>query len=201
MFDAIIAQCAYNTHPDTVKAIIKVESAGNPLAIGVNYGGGRAQKPKTAQEAAQIARNLIANGKNIDMGLMQINSANMKRLGLTPEQLFDPCQNIRVGTKILSANYVQAVRLHGIGEQALRAALSAYNTGNMIKGFKNGYVAKYYKGNNSAIHSKSQITRIESANVKYADPNLFAPPPENIDVILIEVLDPFNSETSVYSRK
>ena len=43
--DAIITQCAVNTHPDTVKAIIRVESNGNPLAIGVNFGGNRSPRP------------------------------------------------------------------------------------------------------------------------------------------------------------
>lgn len=200
MFEALIVQCAYNTHPDTVKAIIKVESSGNPLAIGVNFGGGRAHKPDNTQEAAQIARNLIANGKNIDMGLMQINSANMKRLGLTTEQIFDPCTNINIGTKILSQNYVQAVRIHGAGEQALRAALSAYNTGNMVKGFQNGYVAKYYKNNGTARIINGQSNSISNSSISL-DINLLGPPPENINEILVEELDPFSSETSVYKRE
>lgn len=195
MLDALIAQCAYNTHPDTVRAIIQVESAGNPIAIGVNYGGGKSRKPNNAGEAAQIANNLIASGKNIDMGLMQINSANMRRLGLSTEAMFDPCTNIRIGTKILSSNYAQAVDIYGPGETALRAALSAYNTGSMVKGFRNGYVAKYYRGNSAARFSKTQEVKIENANV-----TLTAPPPENFKEILVEVLNPFTAGTAVYSR-
>ncbi len=196
MLEALIAQCAYNTHPDTVRAIIQVESAGNPYAIGVNFGGSNNKRPTNAAEAGQIARKLIAKGKNIDMGLMQINSASMRRFGLSPEAMFDPCTNIRVGTKILSINYSQAVEIYGPGENALRAALSAYNTGNMVKGFRNGYVAKYYKGGNIAKLSKTQQVAIETANV-----TLSAPPTENFKEILVEELDPYRSETSVYSRK
>lgn len=196
MLDALIAQCAYNTHPDTVRAIIQVESAGNPYAIGVNFGGSNGRKPNSATEAALVARNLIANGKNIDMGLMQINSANMRRLGLSTEAMFDPCTNIRIGTKILSSNYAQAVDIYGPGENALRAALSAYNTGSMVKGFRNGYVAKYYKGNGAVKFSKAQEAKIENASL-----TLRAPPPENFKEILVEELDPYGSETSVYSRK
>ena len=195
MLDALIAQCSYNTHPDTVKAIIQVESAGNPFAIGVNYGGSNSRKPNNVSEAAQIARNLISDGKNIDMGLMQINSANMRRLGLSPEEIFDPCTNIRVGTKILSANYSQAAQIYGPGESALRAALSAYNTGSMVKGLRNGYVAKYYRGNSNAKFSKFQEAAIANSKV-----TLNAPPPANFREILVEVLDPYGSETSVYSR-
>ena len=196
MLDALIAQCAYNTHPDTVKAIIQVESAGNPYAIGVNFGGSNNKRPTNAIEAGQIARKLIAKGKNIDMGLMQINSVSMRRFGLSPEAMFDPCTNIRVGTKILSINYSQAVEIYGPGENALRAALSAYNTGNMVKGFRNGYVAKYYKRRNYARMPSIQQVAIENANV-----TLSSPPPENLKEILVEVLNPFTSETSVYSRK
>lgn len=194
MLDALIAQCAYNTHPDTVKAIIQVESAGNPFAIGVNYGGSNKRKPNNISEASRVARSLLAEGKNIDMGLMQINSANMTRFGLSPETIFDPCTNIRVGTKILSSNYAQAVQIYGPGETALRAALSAYNTGSMVKGLRNGYVAKYYKGK-AVGFSNVYEAAIASANV-----SLNAPPPENLKEILVEELDPYGSETSVYSR-
>lgn len=196
MLDALIAQCAYNTHPDTVRAIIQVESAGNPYAIGVNFGGSNNKRPTNASEAGQIARKLIAKGKNIDMGLMQINSSSMRRFGLSPEAMFDPCTNIRVGTKILSINYSQAVEIYGPGENALRAALSAYNTGNMVKGFRNGYVAKYYKGGNITKSSKTQQAAIETANF-----TLSAPPSESFKEILVEVLNPFTAETAVYSRK
>jgi type IV secretion system protein VirB1 len=194
--DAIIAQCAINTHPETVKAIIRVESNGNPLAIGVNHGGGRAQRPRTPAEAAQIASELMASGKNIDMGLMQINSANMRRLGLTTEVIFDPCTNIRVGTQILSTNYAQAVQLHGEGEVALRAALSAYNTGSMVRGLRNGYVARYYHGNNAA-----RFTSVQEARINEASSSLSSPPPENLNEILVEELDPFTAGSAVYSRE
>lgn len=196
MLEALIAQCAYNTHPDTVKAIIQVESAGNPYAIGVNFGGSNNKRPNNAVEAGQIARKLISKGKNIDMGLMQINSASMRRFGLSPEAMFDPCTNIRIGTKILSSNYAQAVDIYGPGENALRAALSAYNTGSMVKGFRNGYVAKYYRGKGVARFSKSQEVKIENENV-----TLNAPPPDNFKEILVEVLNPFTASSVVYSRK
>lgn len=194
--DAIITQCAVNTHPDTVKAIIRVESNGNPLAIGVNFGGNRSPRPQSANEAAQISRNLIENGKNIDMGLMQINSANMRRMGLTPEAIFDPCTNIRVGTQILSTNYAQAVQLHGEGEVALRAALSAYNTGSMVRGLRNGYVARYYRNNNAA-----RFSAIQEARIIEASSSLISPPLENINEILVEELDPFTAGSAVYSRE
>jgi type IV secretion system protein VirB1 len=40
--------------------------------------------------------------------------------------------------------YEKAERELGSGQDALKAALSAYNTGNGKAGFENGYVAKFY---------------------------------------------------------
>ena len=194
--DAIIEQCSINTHPETVKAIIRVESGGNPLAIGVNYGGGRAQRPRSQDEAIQIANSLIASGKNIDMGLMQINSANLRRLGLTTETIFDPCTNIRAGTQILSVNYANAVRAHGRTEAALKAALSTYNTGNMTRGFRNGYVARYYKNSQSRgsmsepIGAGALIREVESGQSI----------PNGGTTADKQPLNPLTADTSVYKR-
>ena len=75
---------------------------------------------------------------------MQVNSRNLAALGVTIEQVLDPCTNIRIGATILTAEYAEAVHSRGEGQPALKAALSAYNTGDFYRGFANGYVARYY---------------------------------------------------------
>ena len=77
---------------------------------------------------------------------MQVNSRNLRALGISILQAFDPCTNISAGATILSADYANASRLRGPGQAALQAALSAYNTGDFYRGFENGYVARYYGG-------------------------------------------------------
>lgn len=139
---SVILACAPSVAPSTIQSIIDVESKGNVLAIGVNRGGRLQRQPANYAEATAWARWLLANGKNFDAGLMQVNSANWKRLGLTPENVFDPCTNIRAGAKILTDNYLNAAKTHGPGRKALLAAVSAYNTGNQSAGFRNGYVGK-----------------------------------------------------------
>jgi type IV secretion system protein VirB1 len=96
------------------------------------------------EEAAKITEQYIARGYSVDLGLMQVNSRNLAALGVTIEQMLDPCTNIRGGAKILTADYVAAARTRGEGQRALEAALSAYNTGDFYRGFVNGYVAQYY---------------------------------------------------------
>lgn len=136
----LAAQCAPNIAPQTVAAIVRTESRGNPFALNVN--GGQQPPPATnAADAAATARRYISAGYSVDLGLSQINSRNMRWLGLTWETVFDPCTNIAALGRVLSQNY-QSVK-HGREPQtALRLALSLYNTGSTSRGFRNGYVAK-----------------------------------------------------------
>lgn len=141
----IILMCAPDVAPQTIEKIIQVESAGDPLALNVNKLKGKQPKANTVAEAVQIAQSYIAKGHTVDMGLMQINSANLNYLGIDNlEELFNPCVNIAAGADILTQNYIRAAKKHGDGQVALQAALSAYNTGNFESGHKNGYVAKFY---------------------------------------------------------
>lgn len=148
---ALVAQCAPNVSPDTLLAIIKTESAGNPWAIGVNKGK-KIRPPKSQEEAVQAAKQLASKGANFDMGLGQINSNNMRWLGLTYETVFEPCTNIMAAAKILSNNYKSAIQ-SGV-QNPLGAALSMYNTGSPLKGYSNGYVSKVYKNHGSGVGRK-----------------------------------------------
>jgi|tagenome__1003787_1003787.scaffolds.fasta_scaffold19820904_1 type IV secretion system protein VirB1 len=122
--------------------IIRGESEGNPFALNVNHAKVRPAVPKTAPEVAALAKESISRGFTVDLGLAQINSANLKHLGLTVERVLYPCTNLRAAT-ILSANYAEAAKPHGPGQRALQAALSAYNTGDFARCFTNGYAQRF----------------------------------------------------------
>lgn len=138
---ALSARCAPDVAPMTMAAIAHAESRFDPLAIGVNRGPA-AGRPRTAAEASRIARGLIARGADIDLGLAQINVANLSRLGLSIEDAFDPCRNLEAGATVLRAGYQPASEDPDARQQALRVALSLYNTGHPVRGFRNGYVAR-----------------------------------------------------------
>jgi len=154
----LIAMCAPDVAPQTVQEIIRVESSGNPLALNINRLPGqqtapRAPKAETPEQAARFALEYIEAGHTVDMGLMQINSANLEWLGIERDNLatiFNPCANISAGAAILTESYNRAAREYGAGQTALQAALSAYNTGNFSNGFSNGYVARFYGLNPAA---------------------------------------------------
>jgi type IV secretion system protein VirB1 len=121
-----------------LRAIIATESRSDPLALNVNGNVQLRSRPATAAQAAAWAEWLITRGYSVDLGLMQVNSRNLATLNLTPAGAFDPCQNLRAGAAILTANYGQAARSVGPGSKALLQAISAYNTGNFHGGFRNG---------------------------------------------------------------
>ena len=154
----ILAQaCAPSVHPKTMAAIVMTESAGNQLAINVN--GARNPRPAANLAAAiQTARTYIAAGYSVDLGLAQINSRNLARLGLTVEQMFVPCANLAASARILSMNYRAAGRA-GDAQQALRVAFSMYNTGHPARGFGNGYVARVERaGAALGAHHRASIS-------------------------------------------
>lgn len=138
---ALVTQCAPQMNPVIVNAIAKTESSFNAFAIGVNKGAGRlARQPANYQQAVATAKQLLSRGANIDMGLSQINSANLGWLKLSVEQVFDPCTNLRAMQTVYQHCYDRAGN-SGLGNRMQRA-WSCYNTGNVRNGFSNGYVNK-----------------------------------------------------------
>ena len=140
-----IAMCSSpGVSPVTVKRIIEVESGSNEAALNINSPA-VVVKAKSKKEAIKIAKHLVGRGGNVDLGLMQINSSNLRRYGLSIEDAFEPCHNIRVGSLILKEHYRRAKQIMGPGKRALMAALSAYNTGNFYTGTTNGYLDRIFR--------------------------------------------------------
>jgi type IV secretion system protein VirB1 len=143
-FIALALACAPQVHADTSRALVSVESAFNPWAIGV-VGGALARQPRHRAEALATARWLQAAGWNFSVGLGQINVGNFNRLGLTLDSAFEPCTNLNAMQAVLTECYDRA-RLAQPGpapsQPALRQALSCYYSGNFSTGFRHGYVRK-----------------------------------------------------------
>jgi len=143
MIAAALLACAINVHPATMDTIVRVESGGRPNSVHINHLAGPQPTPRTPEEAAATIRRYLAIGyDSIDIGLSQLNSRNLARLGYTIEDALEPCKNLAGGGITLSEFYSDAVRIFGEGQTALKAALSAYNTGNFYQGAN--YVARCY---------------------------------------------------------
>lgn len=143
MFDTTPYQeCIFEVHPHTIQKVIAVESNGNPLALNIN-GIQQPRKPTTQAQAIKVAHDYIQRGYSVDLGLMQVNSKNLSRYGVTVEEMFEPCANLKTGSRILYEAYQRAKRNNSDPQAALQVALSLYNTGSVQRGFNNGYVRKY----------------------------------------------------------
>ena len=177
--------CGSTVAPSTLLAIMRIESGARPYAINVNGAGVQPPPARSAEEAGAIATAWIAKGYSVDLGLMQVNSRNLASLGYTVAQMFDPCTNIAAGASILTSDYLSAAATRPDPQVALRAALSAYNTGNFERGFFNGYVAKYYgsyAGQPVRIITAAALTR-------QAAPQVARP------------VNPFTASMTIFSRE
>lgn len=94
-----LASQNYKIPVGLLKAIAKTETSFNPYAINVN------------------------SNKSYDMGIMQINSTwlpKLGRIGVTQVDLFDGCKNIQIGAWILASN----IKQYGFNTKAI----GAYNS-------------------------------------------------------------------------
>lgn len=161
-FPTLARRCAPDVHISTLAAVVRHESAFNPLVIGVNSKPHRSIRPSSRSEAVEEVRRLIDKGVNFDVGYGQINVRNWKWLGVTADTIFDPCVNLASAQRVLVACYERATKQIGPGQRALYAAFSCYNTGNLTDGFRNGYVGKVLAGAGIAVPAIGGAPRIAS---------------------------------------
>lgn len=152
---ATMARCAPTVHPETMSAIVSAESRGHQFAIAdagpvdlpwsKRKAMVRSLYPGTLEEAVATAQQLIKKGHTVSLGVAQVNDRNLARMGVTINEVFDLCTNLAVGGRILTDFYTRAAARFGAGEKALHAALSAYNSGDWVRGEKDGYVSLVYR--------------------------------------------------------
>lgn len=132
--DTLAQECAITVAPETITAIVSIESNHNPLAIGI-VGGFLPRQPATLPEAIATAEALSAGGWNYSVGLAQVNVHNFDRYGITLAEAFDPCVNLNVGAQILTECFVRHADSVTDPQGALRDALSCYYSGNYTRGY------------------------------------------------------------------
>jgi type IV secretion system protein VirB1 len=154
-FSSLIARCAPTVHPETMAAVISAESRGNQFAI-ADAGPValpwsqrkhlvRSHYPDSLDVAVATATELVRKGHTVSLGLSQVNDRNLSRYGISIRDVFDPCVNVSVGGRILTDFYTRAVTKFGQNAAALQAALSGYNSGDWVRGARDGYVGLVYK--------------------------------------------------------
>ena len=140
---------------NTLRAVVQVESSGNPNAMQIDFPKALLKRWGLAEGTLRLKRqpinqrealNWLAYFQSydifVDLGLMQVSTAEAKRRGISLKSLLEPCTNLRVGWQILEDDYRTEKRTYGPGQEALRHAISHYNTGDAQRGVANGYLAR-----------------------------------------------------------
>ena len=154
-FAALQSRCLPTAPLSILNAIIRVESGGNPNAMQIDFprallkqwhlpeGTLRLERqPATEREALEWLEYFERRNISVDLGLMQVSTAEAHRRGLPPESLLDQCFNLRAGWQILDSAYQLETKTYGPGQEALQHAISRYNTGDTQRGIDNGYLAR-----------------------------------------------------------
>ncbi len=92
--------------PALIMAIARTESDCNPLCITIS---GREYRPRSREEAIMLAQEGMRQNKSVDVGLMQINSYWIKKLGLSCRTVLEPHNNVLLAAWILD----QEMRRYG----------------------------------------------------------------------------------------
>ena len=191
----LATEFAASVDPGTLLAFAWHESRLRPFAIHDNDTG-ESFFLASALEATGLARSRLALGHSLDLGIMQVNSANLARTGLTVTTAFDAGESMRAGALILTEAYRQC--LHGNAgpndaeqQAALRCAASVYNTGREQAGILNGYQAEVWRAaaqvvpaiqfSGASILPSSPETRAAPEDIATPEPR--RPPPALEDAL------------------
>jgi len=149
--------CLSRAPLSTLRAVVQVASGGNPNAMQIDFPKGLLKRWRLAEGTLRLKRqptnqrealDWLAYFQSydifVDLGLMQVSTAEAKRRGISPESLLEPCTNLRVGWQILEDDYQIEKKTYGPGQEALQHAISRYNTGDPQRGIANGYLARIF---------------------------------------------------------
>lgn len=154
-----LAQCAPQVSPVLMHALVRTESAWNPYAIGPDAGQPAIGQPRTLEEAIKTVKQLAASGGKFSVGLAQIHISNVISRGMSWDEAFDPCRNLRMGQTILFENYSKALKEGYGGIDAVWAALRGYNSGGVHKVVSDGYATKIFTYMQTRGANASAVTK------------------------------------------
>ena len=139
-FASLATRCAPAVPVGTLEAVAKTESGLDPWALRDNTTK-VSETPPTLQAALSDVGQWISRGDSVDLGLMQINAANLDALGMTVHGALDPCASLAGGAAVLQAAYAGG-KTSAEQQAALLMALSRYNTGSPFRGILDGYARR-----------------------------------------------------------
>jgi type IV secretion system protein VirB1 len=147
----LMMTCAPLVHPTTLRALIQVESAGNPYAVSVNYprslhiaGADPPDfpQPHSRGDALALIARLAAEGFSTSVGLAQINVQHLQGSALHLADLFNPCVNLALAQRVLLDCDAQQSQLGTTAARLrLRRTLVCYNAGEGVSETQSPYAS------------------------------------------------------------
>jgi type IV secretion system protein VirB1 len=174
-FATLASRCAPAVPAAMLEAVARTESGLDPWALHDNTTG-RKEEAGSPELAVTEAQRRLGRGDSVDIGLMQINASNLRALGITVSDAFDPCASLAGGAAVLMAAYGGGAT-QADQQAALLMALSRYNTGTPFQGVMNGYARTVLEN----VGKKDEALPIPLSLVQaplLVDPN--APPSWNV---------------------
>jgi type IV secretion system protein VirB1 len=165
----LMLTCAPLVHPTTLRALIEVESGGNPYAVSINYpqtlktagiDTPSFAQPHSAREALDLTQRLQARGFSASVGLAQINIEHLADHELRMADLFNPCINLAVAQRVLldcDSNQPQRNALNA--RVRLRRTLLCYNAGDYMTDMRNHYASSVMRAAMRHHYRGSRPTR------------------------------------------
>ncbi|MBB4193018.1 type IV secretion system protein VirB1 [Rhizobium aethiopicum] len=126
VFVDIAQACAPMAEVETLAGVVSLESHFQPLAIRVNSGPPLADQPASKAEAIEVATSLIADRKDIQIGLGGLGIEALQKLDLSVADALDPCLNLKATARLLDGYYRQAVRAGDDPARAETVMLRSY---------------------------------------------------------------------------
>lgn len=125
-FTDLAQTCAPAIAIETLAAIVSLESQFQPFDVRVRGSSSLHQQPKNKAEAVETATLLMAEHKDVQLGLGGISIVELRKFDLSIADAFDPCLNLKATATLLDGYYRLAVRAGATLQQAERVMLQSY---------------------------------------------------------------------------
>ena len=117
-FVDLAQRCASLVQVEMLASVVSLESRFQPFAIRINTGSPLSAQPASKDEAIAVATSLIAERADIQLGLGGLGVEELRKLGLSLSDAFDPCLNLKATATVLDGYYRLAL---GVGADPRRA--------------------------------------------------------------------------------
>ena len=168
----LVQRCAPHVAPRTALAIISVESGGRWWAV--NDNDQDTPRLSTPADAIAYARQRVAEGGSIDIGIAQLNSSHLRSMHLTVDEAFEPCTNIAMGMSVLQDAWGRSVRNWGTTRYALFKAFEAYNGGPGAWTSSSPALRKRVAGYANTVWSRAEALPFVGTAAPPAEPRVLA---------------------------